>query len=144
MKKKRSTILLIWLLVYLSIIPIQMPDYVLCIGADGHVEFEIGVNGRCTDLHDFHEEHIETVINAASVEAGHCGSCIDIAIFVPLNTEPYLVPVQNPLTPISVLVAALIADRTSASTILPHSPLPDLLSVINPTLISLRSTTLLI
>ena len=47
--KKRTAIPLIWLLIYLSIVPMQLSNYVLCIGTDGHVEFEVAINGRCAD-----------------------------------------------------------------------------------------------
>ena len=54
--KKIAIIPLILLLIYLSIVPMQLSNYVLCIGADGHVEFEIAADGRCTDPHGLSKE----------------------------------------------------------------------------------------
>lgn len=144
-KNKNNTVIpLIWLLIYFSIIPIQLSNYVLCIGADGHVEFEIGTNGRCSDAHDSYERHTETVIAPAALGENHCGSCVDLAIFVPLNTEFYLVPVQNALTLTPTFVAAFMPYQASTPTILTQIPLLNIPSVVDPTLISLRNTTLLI
>ena len=142
--KKRTAIPLIWLLIYLSIVPMQLSDYVLCIGMDGHVEFEIAVNGRCTNTHEFHETHTEIAITANTVGESHCGACLDLAIFVSLDAESYLVPVRDALIHPSISVATLIAHRVKGSAILTHTPLLDILSVIDPTLVSLRTTTLLI
>ena len=143
-KTKSNTVIpLVSLLIYLSIIPMQLSNYVLCIGTDGHVEFEIGINGRCTHTHDFHEDRTAVVIGAAGVADSHCGPCIDFAIFVPLNMDTYLVPVQNPLTPAPALVATFVKYPTNDRTI-PTHPLLQTVSVVNSTLISLRSTMLLI
>ena len=95
-KKKGSAIPLIWLLLYLSIVPMQLSDYVLCVGADGHVEFEIAVNGRCADIHGFHESDTQVVITAVTHEEDHCGSCLDLAIFASLDTDLYLVQSKMP------------------------------------------------
>lgn len=142
-KRKRTVIPLVCLLIYLSIIPMQLSSYVLCIGTDGHVEFEIGRDGRCIDTRDFHEAHTEVVITTVPVGENHCGSCIDLAIFVPLNTESSLVPVQNVLAPIPAFVVAFVRYPTSDATILTYTLL-QMPSVADPTLISLRSTILLI
>lgn len=142
-KMKRITIPLIWLLIYLSIIPMQLSNHVLCIGTDGHIALEASANGRCTDAHATHSAHVEITIAEASQEEDHCGSCIDFAIFVPLNTEPYLVPVHDGLVPPASVVSQ-ITHHTSDSIVLTHTPLLDIPLIINPTLISLRTTTLLI
>ena len=142
-KNNNIVLLIIWLLIYLSIIPMQLSNYVLCIGADGHVEFEIGINGRCANTSNFHLDQTEDVIATTGGE-NHCGSCIDLTIFVPLNTGLYLVPIQNSPTPIAALVAASLTDQTSDSAILPHIRLLDVPSIADPTLISLRNTILLI
>ena len=142
--KKRTAIPLIWLFIYLAIVPMQLSDYVLCIGADGHVEFEAAVNGRCTGTYDLHERRTEIVITAETTPENHCGSCLDLAIFVSLDTEPYLVPVQDALIHPPASVATRIAYRVNGSTLLTHIPLLDTPSVIAPTLISLWTTTLLI
>ena len=142
--KKRTAIPLIWLLIYLSIVPMQLSNYVLCIGTDGHVEFEIAVNGRCADAYNLDEGHTEVVITAVTPGENHCGSCLDLAIFVSLDIESYLVPVQDALIHPPAPVATLIAYRANGSTLLTHTPLLDIPSVVDPTLVSLRTTTLLI
>ena len=142
-KRKQTVIPLVCLLIYLSIIPMQLSSYVLCIGIDGHVELEIGRDGRCADTLDFHETQTEAVITTVPVEENHCGSCIDLAIFVPLNTESYLVPVQDALASVPAFVAALARYLTSDATILTDTLLQTP-SVADATLISLRSTILLI
>ena len=160
MKKKNAIIPLIWVPIYLSIVPMQLSNYVLCIGSDGHVEFEIGADGRCTDLHglyfeiaadgrctDLHglyTEHMEVVIAAAASEEDHCGSCIDLAIFASIDLESYLVPIKNASIQSHVFVVAPTTDQTLASTILTHPSRLNTPSVVDPTLISLRTTTLLI
>ena len=121
----------------------QLSNHVLCIGADGHVAFEVSTNGRCTDTHAIDPEHVEPVIAGTTHEKDHCGSCLDLAIFVPLNTKPYLVPVQNALMP-PIFVVAPITHEVSVSTVLTRASLFDIPSPEDPTLIFLRTTTLLI
>lgn len=142
-QKMSRAIPLIWLLIYFSIIPMPLSNHVLCIGTDGHVAFEVSTNGRCTDVHAIDLEHVEPMIAGTTHEEDHCGSCIDLAIFVPLNTELYLVPAQNALMP-PVFVAAPITHEARDSIVLTHLSLLDVPLIVDPTLISLRTTTLLI
>lgn len=142
--KKSAAIPSIWLLIYLIIIPMQLSNYVLCIGADGHVALEVSTNGRCTDTHAFDSEHAEAIIAGDATEEDHCGSCIDLAIFVPLNTELYLVPANNVLPHPTVSSFAPVPPQKRTSTILPLTHLQDISPFTNPTLRSLRTTTLLI
>ena len=143
-RKKRSAIPLVWLLIYFSIIPMQLSNYVLCIDTDGHVEFEIAVDGRCIDTHSPHEGHTE-VANAVHTHGeDHCDSCFDLAIFVSLDTQPYLVPAQSVLVHPPTSVVTLTTSSANGSTILIHTPLLDIPSIVDPTLVSLRTTTLLI
>ena len=144
LKKKSAIIPLIWLLIYLSIVPMQLSNYVLCIGSDGHVEFEIATDGRCTDLYGLSKEHTEVVIAGAASEEDHCGSCIDLAIFASIDLESYLVPLENASIHPPVFVVALMTDQPCASTILTYPSHLNTPSVVDPTLISLRTTTLLI
>ena len=142
--KKGIVIPLIWLLIYLSIVPMQMSNYVLCIGSDGHVEFEVAVNGRCADTHGPDEGHTAVMTNTVTTEENHCGSCLDLPILVSVVTEPYLIPVQDALIHPPVSATTPIAHRAKGSMLLTHIPLLDIPSVIDPTLASLRTTTLLI
>lgn len=143
-RKKSVAIPLIWLLIYLTISPMQLSNYVLCIGADGHVALEVSVNGHCTDPHAFDLEHAEVTIAGTITEEDHCGSCIDLAIFVPLNAQLYLVPANDGSIHPIVSSFALVTHRKSTSAILPLTHPQHLALFINPTLISLRTTTLLI
>ena len=143
-RKKSAAIPLIWLLIYLIIIPVQLSNYVLCIGADGHVALEVSTNGRCTDTHAFDSEHAEVTIAGTTTEEDHCGSCIDLAVFVPLNTELYTVPANGVPTHPTVSSFALLTHQKSTSTILSLTSFQDPPPFINPTLIALRTTTLLI
>lgn len=122
----------------------QLSNYVLCIGTDGHVEFEVAVNGRCADTYNWHAGYTEVMIPAVTAGENHCGSCLDLAIFVSFDIEPYLVPIQDALIHPPTSVATLIAYRTNGSTLPTHIPLLDISSVIDPTLASLRTITLLI
>ncbi len=143
-RKKSTTIPLIGLLIYLIIIPMQLSNYVLCIGTDGHVALEVSSNGRCTDAHPSDPAHAELTITGTATEEDHCGSCIDLAIFVPLNTQLYLIPAND--VPIHPTVSALnfVTHQKNTSAILPltHPQYPS--PFINPTLISLRTAIILI
>ena len=142
--KKRTAIPLMWLLIYLSIVPMQLSNYVLCIGSDGHVEFEVAVNGRCTDTHALHEMQTEIAMAADSAEENHCGSCLDLPILVSVVTEPYLIPVQDALIRPSDSATTPITHRSNTSMLLRHAPLLDIPSIVSPALVSLRTTALLI
>ena len=144
MKKKSAAIPLIWLLIYLIIIPMQLSDYVLCIGTDGHVALEVSTDGRCTDAPNFDLCHAEPIITAAGSKDNHCGSCIDLAIFVPLNTERYLVPANETSIQPTVSSLALGTCQKRSATIPIPTPRQNTPSFADPTLISLRTTTLLI
>ena len=142
--KKIAIIPLILLLIYLSIVPMQLSNYVLCIGADGHVKFEIAADGRCTDPHGLSKKYAEVVIAASASEEDHCGSCIDLAIFASIDLEFYLAPVENASIQSPIFVVAPTTDQTLASTVLTYPSCLNTPSVVDPTLISLRTTTLLI
>ena len=140
-RKKIFTIPLILLLIYSAFIPMHLSNYVLCIGEDGHVKFEAAVNGCCVDAptHDF--DHPETTAE----DEDHCGECIDLPIFASLNTEPIILSVKNDLLTHEVISsAALISHETTVSTILTTTPFLVTPPLIDPTLIALRTVTLLI
>ncbi|RKU11093.1 hypothetical protein C6501_13215 [Candidatus Poribacteria bacterium] len=142
LRKNNAIIPLIWLFIYFAIIPMQLSNYVLCIGEDGHVEFEFAVNGCCADAPSHDLDHPE--IPAAPDD--HCGECIDLPIFASLNSELYVVSVQEYLlsthSPVSSTssISHEVPD-TFIPTTTPFSIIPPL---IDPTLISLRTVTLLI
>ena len=143
-RKKSATIPLIWLLIYLILIPMQLSGYVLCIGADGHVAFEAAADGHCTDTHVCDSGHAAVTIAGTTMEADHCGSCIDLAIFVPLNTQLYIVPANDVSAHPTGSAFALVKHQKRAATTLPLIHLQDFSPFTDPTLISLRTVIFLI
>ena len=143
-KKKRAAAPLISLLIYLIIIPMQLSGYVLCIGADGHVALEGFISGHCTDPHASDSEHAEVTIAGTPTEEDHSGSCIDLAIFVPLNAHLYLVPTNDEAIHPDVSSFALGTLPKGTSVTLPLTHPQHLSLFINPTLKYLLTTTLLI
>ena len=144
MLMKGAPIPLIWLLLYIVITPMPLSNYVLCIGADGHVDFEVGANGRCTDAHAFDSEHKEVMLTEAAAEADHCGRCVDIAIFFPLDKQPHVIPAKNVPTHHAVSAVVLTASQPHFPTVPMCTPSFHAPLLINPDLLSLRTTTLLI
>ena len=144
--KKRTAIPLMWLLIYLSIVPMQLSNYVLCIGSDGHVACNLKSQSTddCTDTHALHEMQTEIAMAADSAEENHCGSCLDLPILVSVVTEPYLIPVQDALIRPSDSATTPITHRSNTSMLLRHAPLLDIPSIVSPALVSLRTTALLI
>ena len=142
--KKPLLIPLIWLLIYPVVMPAPLSSYVLCIGADGHVEFEAGTDGRCTDAHPSHSEHSEDVFTEPTSQADHCGSCIDLPIFFSLDEQPHLVPSENIQVNQPISSVALVAVRSHVSITLNPLPLVGSTPLNYPPLISLRTTPLLI
>lgn len=142
LRKNNAIIPLIWLFVYFAIIPMQLSNYVLCIGKDGHVEFEFAINGCCAhpspDM-----AHPETT---AAADEDHCGECVDLPIFASLNSELYVVSVQENLlsTPDTSSLVSPISHEMSDSFIPTTTPFSIIPPLIDPTLISLRTVTLLI
>lgn len=144
-RKKIILVPMIWLFIYFAVIPMQLASYVLCVGDDGHVSFEFSINGSCTDLapqesvHSFISESICT-----EIEEEHCGECIDLPIFTSLNTHPLITSSYSNLsTQYSVYtIYSTITDRILP--IIPATPLSSIPPLIDPTLISLQTVTLLI
>ena len=136
--KKHVNILLICLLIYFAVIPMQLSNYVLCIGEDGHIEVEAATHGRCCP--DARAAHTEI-----ATEQDHCGACVDLPIFSSLNTEQYVVSSEHAAAHDSVCTSAvLITHQPGVS---PTLTVPSLLThppFINPKLISLRTVILLI
>lgn len=141
--KKRVTIPLIWLLLYIVATPVSLSNYVLCIGSDGHVELEVSANGRRTDNHPFDSE--EDVMHAeAASETYHCDSCVNLAIMFPLNKQPHVIPAKDMQSLHAVSAVGLTASQLPFPTIPICTPPFYAPTLINPTLLSLRTTTLLI
>ena len=144
-KIRKATIPIIWLLIYVFTIPTQLSSYVLCIGVDGHIEFETAIDGRCTDTPATTWEQSTFGFTKAPSPEDHCGSCFDIVIFVSANWQQAIVPTQNVSPAYSVSIVAAIASlQTTTTTILPLNAFPNLPLRILPTLGSLRTVILLI
>lgn len=140
-RKNGNATPIIWVFIYFAIIPMQLSNYVLCIGEDGHVEFEFSVNGCCADVPSPDLDHPET----PAARDHHCGECVDLPIFASLNSELYLVSSQENLpTHNSVLSVSLIPQEKVNSSIPTPTPFSVIPPLIDSTLISLRTVTLLI
>ncbi len=135
---------LIWVLFYLLIIPTQLSNYVLCIGEDGHIVFEISINGQCADTHAFNLEHAEVSHPEITMEGDHCGPCIDLRIFPTLDTDLHLMSANDIPTHSLVQSFALLTHQKRTSTISTFTYPQHTSPLINPTLIYLQTTTLLI
>lgn len=138
LKIRNSTfyITLIWLFVYSAVIPMQLSNFVLCIGVDGHVELEYSINGCCTHTPS-HDDHAES-------DEDHCGDCIDLPIFASLNSELYIVsdnkiPKFNNTQSLSTQTPyqSSVYFIPSTTSIFDNPPLK------NPTLLSIRTVVLL-
>ena len=133
---------LIILLIYSALIPMHLSNYVLCFGEDGHIKLEIAFDGCC--MHELPDEceHTET---DESEEEDHCGDCVDLPVFATINSEIYNVSTfDNPLTTsdLSSVLPKLPKTTFSSNSNIdkPYNTSP----LINPTLISIRTVTLLI
>ena len=142
--KKNILIPLIWLLIYPVVIPASLSSYVLCIGADGHVEFEAEANGQCTDARSSHSEHVEVLFTQPTSQADHCGSCIDLPVFFSLDEQPHLVPSKDISASQPVSSVAVMPLQTHVSLIVITTPPLGSPPIDYPPLISLRTTPLLI
>ena len=145
--RKKSFFTLICLFVYSAIIPVQISDYVLCIGEDGHIRIEYAANadhGCCQD-HTEHE-HDHTEHEHDHTEEDHCGNCLDIPIFACINTETTIITeAKNPITPDhNVSIVSSILHKESFILFPPTKSLTLFAPLIDPTLKSLRTVTLLI
>lgn len=146
LRKSKATIPLILLLIYSALIPMQLSNYVLCIGEDGHVEFEFAVNGCCAKVHPHDLGHTEATFTEVPIaDEDHCGECVDIPIFTSLNSELYIVSAQEiEATDSPISTISRITPKTCISNIINQSPHLPISLLFNPTLILLRTVILLI
>ena len=144
-RNKIVLIPMIWLFTYFAMIPMQLASYVLCVGDDGHVSFEFAVNGSCTDVAP--NDSVHTTLSGSignKIEEEHCSECVDLPIFTSLNSQPVITyPYSNQFTQYTVYtIDSTINDRILP--LIPAQPLSSIPPLINPTLISLQTVTLLI
>ena len=135
---------MIWLFIYFAMIPIQLTNYVLCIGDDGHVSFEFAVNGSCTEIPFYESKHTNISDSFCNdFDEDHCGKCVDLPIFTSLITEPVIAPYDTN-HPSQFTVYTIVSTNTvRISPIISPITLSSI-PRIDPTLISLQTVTLLI
>ena len=119
---------------------------VLCIGADGHVEVEAGHGGRCTSFLGVTPREASDFLPVYEVETtqDHCGQCLDLPIFISSSDGQYFLPIQqiepqSSLGVITALISQSLCATITTENFVSYSP-----PLINPTLASLRTVTLLI
>lgn len=141
-RKNTFIITLFCLFVYSAVIPMQLSNYVLCIGEDGHVEVEFAINGSCTDIPSHDEDH--DGVHSES-DDDHCGDCVDLPIFASLNSELYIIS-NNEVPQLHDHPSSytLPAYHSSNTLNLSNNHASDIPPFINPTLITLRTVLLLI
>ena len=139
----KIAISLAWLFICLS----PSPNVVLCIGADGHIEIEAADERQCTSLLPTTKPKTSSAPPMYEVIStnDHCGPCFDLRILTSSSEEQYLPSarriesqVDGPMMTtswVSQPVDPTITSENSPS----YSP-----PLFNPTLIVLRTVTLLI
>ncbi len=134
--RQKVTLPLICLLVYSAIIPMQLSDYVLCIGEDGHCKIEY-IDHGCCHHNSLHEPNL--------IEADHCGECLDLPIFACINTETaIIIDAKKPILSTLISIISPIPLEANVSAIPNTKSLTRIPPLIDPTLKSLRTVTLLI
>ena len=135
---------IIWLLIYVFTIPTQLSSYVLCIGEDGHIKIEAATHSQTDTPAEVCEQSTLCFVEAPSSE-DHCGSCLDIPIFISTGDEAYVVSTQNlsPTHSVST-VAVLASPQTTSATVSTLNPISNFPPRIPPALGPLRAVILLI
>ncbi len=140
----KKAILLVWLLICVFASQGPLPTMMLCIGADGHVEIEAAHDGRCASFLTATQQKPSNFLSAYQPPPiqSHCGQCLDLPIFISSAEGPYIVPIQKNIPQFNTLaipVTQPILNSISTDTFLLNFQLR-----VNPTLVSLRTVTLLI
>lgn len=144
-KIRKTAIPIICLLISFFTVLTPLSSYVLCGGEDGHIEFEAAINGRCTDAQATAWTQSKIAFTALASSIDHCGSCLDIPIFASNGDQPIVVPAKSTSPNLSVSTTAVTTIQPITYIAVPtNHPLLENSPRINPTLISLRTVTLLI
>ena len=143
-KIRKIAVPIIWLLIYVLTIPTQLSSYVLCIGEDGHIKIEAALHGRTDAPTKVCEQSTLCFAEAPSSE-DHCGSCLDIPIFISVGDKAYVVSTQNlsPTHSVST-VAVLDSPQTTAATVSTINAIPNFPPRVPPALGPLHAVILLI
>lgn len=120
--------LVIGLLLVLPVGQHAVAGVLICIGADGHVDFEDGREGDCGDRFDLGDMlHGLPTVESSSSQDDTCGDCLDVPILVnpsearvaltKLAPSPALVLLPAPLViaPLASLDAVSFAEPGPAS-----------------------------
>ena len=146
-KFNKTAILLVWLLISVFASQGPLPTMMLCIGADGHVEIEASHDGRCASFLTATQQKPSDFLRTYQIPPiqAHCGQCLDLPIFISSVEGPYIVPPQKNVPQFNTLVAVPLPVTQPILTSIPtDSSFSNFQPRANPTLVSLRTVTLLI
>lgn len=123
--------------------PVAAMDIVLCIGADGHVAFEVTHNGRCGTAVMLQSATVRQHTAVTLARADHCGPCVDIPVLTGDTRQQPLPVLSSPLqsaVPGPVLVTDAFPVSPDVTT---TPPLHALFPLASPVLRALRTVVLL-
>lgn len=141
----RNIISPILCVLYLTIFVGTGSSSVLCVGENGHVAIESGIQGSCADTSHESNDTSDCELSVSEPHC-HCGPCVDIPlefelaesrqdsfeVIVQLNTDSW--------SPVLLETSATAFLKTATVTNLPIPPPIDH----NPSLLSIRTVVLLI
>lgn len=147
LNKKITTLIWHFILLCLLIGQVALPGALLCIGADGHVEFESSSASRirCGSPSKATQQQTSDLLSGSGIysDKSHCGPCADISFSIG-SSEKSISPAQD-LTPelkiskfVSFLISLPVFVGTSAEGFLPQPP-----TAVSSTAASLQTTVLL-
>lgn len=106
MIRLRSLQPIIMLLSVFLLVPVQAMGTVLCIGADGHIAFEVANKGRCGDLASASSpEHISQLPQNTE----HCGGCLDVSLSASYRDDQQMFSAPTASTKLAAPALALVA-----------------------------------
>lgn len=113
-EKTTATSILVVLLIYVFMAGNISGDFVLCVGANGHIALEPIIHENCHN-HPHIEQNDASLLeheHDGHLESPHCKPCIDIPIFIgPTDNRLPIKPVKpNPDTLVSLLEPVAISD----------------------------------
>ena len=107
----KPSALLVWLMLYFLVVPSCLFGHVICFGVDGHIELEIGQNGRCGTRPDTIPV-VPSLSQSPSIldTEDHCGRCLDIILLTIDPDYPYAGSVQGIMveTPSAIYVTLVL------------------------------------
>src|SRR5690349_2348630 len=94
------------------LVPVQAMGTVLCIGADGHIAFEVANRGRCGDLVSAPSpEHISQLPQNTE----HCGGCLDVSLSASYSDDQPMFSAPTASPKLAAPALALVAIVLPAS-----------------------------